>query len=272
MKQLLPIVLIILLQGLKTESHAQTDTNIVRLAGVIVSTDTAQKAPFVHVINTRTGKGVISDSLGIFKIRIQRFDTLLFQCLGFEDNYLQLPDTLNTNVCFIEVSLSPTSYQLKVIDILALTRQSQFKYDFTHLKVENKSWEKQIIIPGVTKEDYEFIKKEEELLPHQTFDGPITALYYKFSKEGKSLQKLEELMKEDKKEKAVDKKFNKNKLQQFTDYKNDTLDAFYNYLNFSLNYLHQTTTYAIFLKVSEKKKKFECDLKKGIVKIGPEFE
>lgn len=220
----------------------------------------------------RNGRGVISDSMGYFKIRLKPRDTLMFECLGFENNYFTLPDTLESNVCFFEVKLSPTSYHLKVIDVLALSRQSQFRQDFINMEPDNSAWEKQLIIPGVTKENYQFIKEEEKFNPRQTFNGPFSALYYKYSKEGKSLQKLATLLEEDEKEEVIQNKFNKSLVKSFTGYTGDTLNTFYRYLDFSIDYLYKTNAYRIFVEVQNKKLIFEKELEMNRVKIGEIFD
>lgn len=240
-----------------TSGKAQTDSLEIRLAGIIQATDSARETPFVHIINVRTGKGVISDSLGIFKIKLMKNDTLLFRCLGFDDSFITLPDSLVSTICFLEVILSPVSYQLDVVDIYSLSRANQFRYDFIHLPPDKNAWERQIIIPGVTRDKYQWIRKNEKFNPKKTFNGPISALYFKFSNEGKSLMKLAELLEEDEKLAIIHEKFNKTLLAEFTQYSGEKLNQFYLYLNFSQNYLLESNGYDIFLRVKAKMTDFE---------------
>jgi len=250
------LVLIVILST-SFSGKSQTDSLEIRLAGIINATDTMEQTPFVHIINMRTGRGVISDSLGIFKTKLIKTDTLLFRCLGFEDSFIQLPDSIKSTICFLEVVLSPTSYNLGVVDIIALSRESQFRYDFLNMPPDKNAWERQIIIPGVTRSEYQWIRKEEKFKPKKTFDGPISALYFKFSDEGKSLMKLAELLEEDEKQEIIDEKFNKELLAGFTGYSGGKLDRFYQSLNFSSQYLFETPAYDIFLRVKQKMEDFE---------------
>ncbi len=236
---------------------AQTDSLEIRLAGIIRATVPGEQTPFVHIINLRTGKGVISDSVGIFRTKLYKTDSLLFRCLGFEDSFIQLPDSIHSTICFMEVILSPTSYNLGVVDIFALSRENQFRYDFINLPPDKNAWEKQIIIPGVTRSDYQWMRKEEKFNPKKTFNGPISALYFKFSDEGKSLMKLAELLDEDEKQELINKKFNKKLLSEFTNYSGEKLDRFYQFINFSQQYLLENNAYDIFIKVKAKMEEFE---------------
>lgn len=230
-------------------AFSQIDTNLVRLSGIITSSSEGDQLPFVHIVNKRTRKGTISDTIGLFHIRIQPNDTLVFRSLGFEDNLLVLDEGIQSKVLFLEVQLLPKTYELEVVDVLALSRESQFRYDFTHMVPEDNSWEKQLIIPGVTKEKYQWIREEEKFNPKKSFTGPFSALYYQFSDEGKSLQKLALLLEEDAKREQAEEKFNEELLSDFTGYSGDTLFAFYRYLNFSVDFILESAPYDIFYKV-----------------------
>ncbi len=246
-----------LLLGLTIPGHSQVDSLPIRLAGVIYSSDSSLNTPFVNIINYRTGTGVISDSLGHFKTQMLKSDSLVFKCLGFEDNTFKLPDTVNTTVLFVTIRLTSTSYYLDVVDIYALSRINQFRYDFKNLPLPTDDWEQQLIIPGVTKSRYSWIHEDEKFNPKKTFDGPISALYYKYSAEGKSLQKLAELINDEPGDKIIDEKFNMQMLSEFTGYTGDTLIAFNLFLNFSRSYLLSNDGYTIFVEVKRRIPEFE---------------
>jgi len=88
---LISVIMIGISTGL---SFAQIDISQINLAGIIYADDTVKAPPYVHVVNKRTGKGVISDSLGLFKIKINRNDTLIDFKLYLDYSRIYL---LNTN-------------------------------------------------------------------------------------------------------------------------------------------------------------------------------
>ncbi|MBI9068305.1 MAG: hypothetical protein JEZ09_13510 [Salinivirgaceae bacterium] len=251
------ILVLILFVGAFFKMFGQNDANIVRIAGLVFSEKYNTKAAYVHIVNKRSGMGVISDSVGIFKINIQKTDTLLFHCLGFEGRIFTIPDTVSSKVLFASINLKPISYNIDEIDVMALTSKNQFKYDFVNM--ESDLTEKRIMIPGVTK----YLEKEESIYP-VAFTGmsPITALYYHFSKEGKSLNKLVELREQDEIDRKVALKYNNDVLFDISGYSEDTLQAFYNHLQFTNSYVLSAESYSIYKRINDSLPLFNLHLSK----------
>lgn len=225
------------------------DTIPIRLSGVIYSNDTTLNKAYIHVINKRTGRGTITDSAGFFKTTVLKNDTLVFRAIGFEDKYLALSDTVNTSVMFVEVKLDEKTYFLDVIDVLALTRINQFKYDFTNLPLPKNRWEDQMIIPGVARSKYNWIREDERFIPKETFDGPISSIYKAFSDKEESIRKYLELVANEEGDKIIEEKFNMKLLSEYTGFTGDTLIDFKLFLNFSRSYLLKTDGYHILLNI-----------------------
>ncbi|MGE4289329.1 MAG: hypothetical protein AB7E36_11600 [Salinivirgaceae bacterium] len=251
------ILIVACLGFISLASWAQADTLVVRVSGRVRSGSPDAGLAYVHVVNQRTGRGTITDTLGLFYLRMRSNDTLIFKSLGFEDKRLVLNDTLTSSLLFVEVNLMPTSYELQVVDVIALSRESQFRYDFIHMKPDNSRWENQLIIPGVTKEKYQWIRDEEKFNPKKNFSGPFSALYYKFSDEGKSLQKLAVLLEQDEREEAANKKYNRKLLANFTGYSGETLNNFYTFLNLTTEFVLQQNTYDLYLYIQSRIPLFE---------------
>jgi hypothetical protein len=245
---------LILLLGVST-GFAQVDDLPVRLAGVIYTDDSTRNTPFVHIINLRTGMGVISDSIGYFKINLRRTDTLLLRCIGFEDKFFNLSDTLTSTVLFVEIRLSETSYLLDVVDIMALSRLNQFKYDFANMPFEENEWENQMIIPGVSKANYKWIRDEEKALGFQPLWTPNSGNL--FNKKDKNARTLIELINNEEGTQIIDEKFNMKLLGEFTGFSGDTLIDFKLFLNYSRSYLLSKSGYDIFLDVQNKLPEFK---------------
>jgi len=243
------IIILVLFIASITKGSAQVDSLPIRLAGIIYSNDTSASTPFVHIINYRTGKGVISDSTGFFKTTLKKNDSLLFSCMGYEDKIFILPDTIVSTILLIEVRLSKKTYYLDVIDVLALSRINQFSYDFKNIPLQENRWKQQIIIPGVTKENYVWLYQDERFIPKQTFGGPITAIYKLFSDREASIRKYLELINSEEGNLLIDEKYNMEMLSEYTGFTGDTLIDFKLYLNFSRSYLLTTDGYHIFKKI-----------------------
>lgn len=272
LKTLICILLIVVSSGISTSLKAEllnselindsvqiglADTIPIRLAGVIYSDDTTLNKAYVHVINKRTGRGTITDSIGLFKTTLLKSDTLIFRAIGFEDKYLHLSDTVNSTVLFLEIKLEEKSYFLDVIDVLALTRINQFKYDFINIPLPKNKWNDQMIIPGVSRSKYQWIKEDERYIPQETFDGPISSIYKAFSDKEASIRKYLELINNEEGDKLIAEKFNMDLLAEYTGFTGDTLIDFKLFLNFSRSYLLKTDGYHILLNVKNQLPKFK---------------
>jgi hypothetical protein len=254
------LILIIIIFASAGLSLAQTDSLQIKLAGIICTNDTSKPPAYVHIINKRTGAGVISDSLGIFKIKIYKTDSLIFKSLGFADKIFTVPDTVNSSTLFVKIILSEISYSLKVINIIALSRYKQFGYDFTHFPMPDNLYEKRIIIPGVTKYlPVSKYKSDKRVILEPVMGGAslISILYYQWSKYGRSILKVIELIDKEEKDKIIEEKFNMKLLSKYTGFTGDTLIDFKQYLNYSRTYLLNTNQYDIFIDIKQQLPEFK---------------
>jgi hypothetical protein len=65
-------------------ANAQDPDSAFFLAGTVYN-DTFEPIPLTHVINTRSGAGVVTDSLGIFRLPVRLVDTLLIRNIAYRD-------------------------------------------------------------------------------------------------------------------------------------------------------------------------------------------
>jgi hypothetical protein len=241
--------------------NGANDSTLVRLSGIVESADTTDdKLVYVHIVNLRNRTGVISDSLGLFRMNIRHTDTLLFRSLGYQDFLYHLPDTFSTVACFIRVQLSPVSYQLTVVDIIALSRQSQFRYDFIHLKQE--PYNRELIIPGITKKEREVIDYDQRALV--PIGSPVSLLYSAFNQKQKSLRKLIELKEHDKMSAKIEPKYNKKQIMRFTGYNDSVAYLFMQFLDYPEAYLLNTSEYELYVDISKRMLEFE-EIYKNII-------
>jgi len=236
---------------------AQTDLLPIRLAGIIYADDTSQNTPFVEIINLRTGTGVISDSIGFFKTEMLNTDSLLFRCLGFENEIFTLHDSLKSSTLFVEIRLTETSYLLDVIDIWALSRMNQFKNDFTNMPLANDGWENQMIIPGISKKNYQWIRKDEKALGIQPLWNPNSGGINPFRAKERNARTLIELINNEEGNRIIDEKYNLELLSLISGFTGDTLIDFKLYLNFSRSFLLSNDVYQIVLKIKTRLPEFK---------------
>lgn len=243
------------------DANSQIDSLPVRLAGRVESVDSAFQLPYVHVINKRTGMGVITDTVGVFKTTLLASDTLIFRCMGFDDRFYTLPDSLNSNYLFVKLNMGPKSYRIKEVEVLALTPQHQFKYDFINMPIKEQDWPNQdLYIEGVNNPNYRKLREAERPI-YPTYVGGPLAWAYKMSSKSKSLEELARLVNEDRMLEAANKKYNMDILGEFTGFTGDTLFAFFTFLGFSAKYIFDTPEYNIYLEILRKIPQFEAHIK-----------
>jgi hypothetical protein len=126
----------------------------------------------------------------------------------------------------------------------------EFKIKFLALKLNNEPVDiglpkvKQGIPPLL---DQKYIKSLGFAL-----NSPISFFYYNFSKVERSRRKAYELRNEREQYAIIDSKINRLKMQHWTGLKDQELDKFILYCDFSFNYMLTTKEYDLILKVKEK--------------------
>ncbi len=110
------------------------------ISGRVVDIKTNKHIPFVSIAVKRTGLGTISDTLGVFHLRVQQDDTLTFSALGYHAKTWALPCVFGTeNPPFFHIELKEKSYKLKEVNVYAFGTYEQFRNSFIHLKLEEKN-------------------------------------------------------------------------------------------------------------------------------------
>ncbi len=265
---ILTILLCIIANSLSAQNDA--DSTSILFIGKVNSTKTDFKPLYLHIINLRTSKGIISDSTGLFKLKILKTDTIRMSCMGFKTKKVNIPDSITTKTYFKIIYLEPTSYIMKDIDVMALGTKSQFAYNFINTPIDLKALDNFMEIPGVTNPNHRKIHYAKRHIYPQYIGTSILDLGFitKKMKKFKKLKKLSNIVKEDALIKKNNYKYNIDIVSAISKYKNDTLTAFFMFLNLSPQYINNNTIYEISDHIKKQKPAFEEHLKKhGIPKF-----
>ena len=237
-----------------TSANAQIfgDSSLVKVSGIIVDSDSITPIPFVNIINNRTNKGTISDTNGFFRISILKTDTILFSSLSFEKKPFHLSDTTAAS-CFFKIIMNNKNYKLAVVNVYALSKQSQFRYDFVHINLPEHLYIKgrKIYVPGIPNYDG---PRNPNASP---IGSPVSFFYSKFSKREKSIRKLNKLLKQDSINYIINSKYNEKIVYELTGLKGNELIEFIKFCDFDNHYLLKNTEYDIYTKIIQKHKNFK---------------
>jgi len=86
--------------------------------------------------------------------------------------------------------------------------------------------------------------------------SPVSFFYYNFSKAERSKRRAYELRHEKEQYAVIDRKINRHKIEYWTGLKEEKLDKFILFCNFSFDYMLYSNEYDIILKVKERLEEF----------------
>jgi hypothetical protein len=218
------------LQSIAQENHA---------VGYVYNSEDFSPLHNVHVINTKTNRGVVSGIDGKFLISASGSDTLFFRSVGFKDTLIALTGTGE-----LRVFMTPAIYPIGEVTILPYGNYADFKQAFKDLEVDK---------PMQFDPSY-FLSGKAPASGKQgfglTIDGPITALYNAFSREGKQMRNYERFMRESAIHEEVGRKYNVQIVRRLTGIEDD-MEAirFMQYCSLDTNFIVKATEYELLLAV-----------------------
>ena len=198
----------------------------------VINDSTLSSIRDCHVINKTQRMGTVTDAYGDFKITANVNDSILFSAIGYETLTIALTDSMFTYGYIIR--LTPATYEIDEVTIQPLFD----KPNITKWEVYTKPLPNQggINIPiGVS---------------------PITALYDRFSIEGKQKRYFQKISDGTADFMLLDEKFNGEMVAQITGLKDDDLIKFMSFCNFTNDFLKNYSPYTIEREIRKKYQEF----------------
>ncbi len=237
MKRILTTLFSISLFLLATVAHAQK----VSVSGYIFEKlsdgDTTLPAGNVNVINLRDYSGTVSSRTGFFKFNIEPGDTLIFSSISHHADTFICPLKNYLTKYYISVVLKPEYYELNPIEVYGKDFEG-FKHDFVHLEVKDT-----VFIRLAPQWQFEPVKEGFGI----TINGPLTALYNAFSKQGRELKKLELLLAAEREQAYLDSVYKRPVVLHFLELSESQIDELVGFCNFSKQYVNKSTDYELLL-------------------------
>ena len=162
------------------------------LKGVVVERDSLTPMPFVYIINKSNGSGTMSDNDGKFTLATSPGDTLICSYVGFAKSYIPVKSLRRDGYGQVKLVMTQLPYALSQVTI------SAFKF-----KPYEREYMNEII-------------ERSRIRPMNYAMSPISALYSRYSKEGKQVRKLARIFEELMIEEQVQKKLSKEILMRLT--------------------------------------------------------
>ncbi len=112
-------------------AQAQEDIKPLQLSGIVMSEDSIPQAiPFAHVYKKNGLRGTMTDAEGFFSFAVLPGDTVVFSSIGFEKEYLQIPDTLQKTAYLARVEMARDTTLLEEVTLYPWPSRDRFKTAF----------------------------------------------------------------------------------------------------------------------------------------------
>jgi hypothetical protein len=188
------------------------------------------------IINKRTNNGIFADAEGKFSINAFQSDTLIFSAIGFQSKQVCLKDSTIKKEYHIEIELLKLQYTLKEVSVFGTRTLNEIDKDIRMLDSTRRS------------RNYTDIN---------AIESPITYLYERFSKFGKSKQKVAEWENEDLKRDILKDLFRVYIKSDIIDLSEEEFDSFIVYCNLSEEFIRSASQFELVMAIKGKFEAFQ---------------
>ncbi len=216
----------------------------VLIAGYVFEEETSESIPYVNIFVKQTRRGTISDTSGFFILKARLNDTIIFSTITHERKTAVVTEDLRESPDPLIVFLNPRTYQLRSVDIIALRRYEQLKYEVVNMKLPDDGFVYAIKNFPIRPVDIDYHSRAGVSDFGFVF-SPITALYDAFSKEGRERRKLEELLEQDRRRELIENRINTRKIASITKLSEAEAQNFLNWCNFSVEFILKINDYEL---------------------------
>lgn len=191
--------------------------------------------PRLMIINMRTNNGIFADAEGKFSVAAMQSDTLLFSVIGYHTKKVCLKDSIIKKQYYIEVELQKLQYTLKEVSVFGTRSLNDIDKDIAKLDSTRRS---------------------RYFRDINAIESPITYLYERFSKFGKSKQKVAEWENEDLKKDILKDLFRLYVKNDIIDLSEEEFDAFISYCNLSEEFIKTASQFELVMAIKGKYEAF----------------
>jgi hypothetical protein len=210
----------------------------IEIIGEIVDPESSEAVPYVHIINSRMKKGVVSNTEGRFWIKMHKEDTLLFSAIGFEKYIFTLNENFKTDKLIVTIELRHSTLELETVKVFAFKDEYALKRALLAIEVPIETDQKEIHLPGF----YYGPRKESKSSP---ILNPISFIYGKVSKEANEKRKLEQYESEYDVQNYLGSKYNETIVVELTGLPEDKVEDFMNFCKLEDSYLKRASQYEL---------------------------
>lgn len=198
---------------------------------------TPDGTPLVNlfVINKRLQQGNFANPNGSFKIRMRKNDVLVVGSYGYKNVEISIEDSSLQESYYVEVRLSPLSYQLNTVTVFGERELEQIYKDI---------------------EDLGYNRKDYQTTGISAVSSPITALYEAFSRRAQKDREAIRLMNESKRREILKELLAKYVDHDIIDLEDEEFDNFLDFCGITDYQLKSLSQLDFVMLIKEKYKLF----------------
>lgn len=193
----------------------------INIRGLVKDNGNGAAIPFSYAVNKASGRGTVANDAGVFLLAASPGDSILVSSLGYLPVKVKVPNAYAPNDT-LKIKLFPKPVALRELVVRPFGLSEKEKKNYERIINYTK--------PGI--------------------ESPISALYYTFSREGKSREKLRQLLERE----LYEEKYY-NRLIPFLQYRQVNLAsfdlrAFTRYCPLTEDFLNSANNYEFYFAVS----------------------
>lgn len=116
-------------------SAQNSRSGLIQFSGVVMSSDSLRAVPYATVLNTRNGRGAITNYQGFFSLIAEPGDSIYFSCVGYKGRGYRIPSELEANRYSIIQLLTTDTIHLPATVIYPWPSREEFKEAFLALEL-----------------------------------------------------------------------------------------------------------------------------------------
>lgn len=223
----------------------QQADSVFQLTGIVYD-ELFRPLPSSHVINLNSHQGDVTDSLGIFQLRVMPEDTLLILNISFKDTLI----TAARIRAFPQIVLKSRFYELEEARIFEWGSTYE---DFKQAMIEMPEQQSLGEELGLPRQDPEYVPLEMDprrvKSPAFLITSPISFFYQNFNKQAKSARKVYWLEKNEEKMEQFTRIISSENLSSVTGLTGDRLMDFQTFLNDRMQCDHNCSEFQLYTEI-----------------------
>jgi len=229
-------------------SQDESDKSFI-VSGKVINPETLEGISFANINLDDTYWGIICDSLGYFRLRINPEQKLKISAIGYKEQIVAVAEPSAENEVFQEIFLERETYMLREVDVYSLGSWNDFKEQFTKQEIPQ---EENIA------ESFDFGKLNLEQAKAKTLNHGGFGLSFGIFGSGKKRAKgklpnpLDDLH-----EQLLANKYNKQIVAEITHESGERLDLLMKFINSQTNFTYQTRDIYIVNRIEQLYNKFQ---------------